>query len=110
MYVPMCTADSQREVAVSQRSPARCSATAWGGRGTKGREVLEGEDVRSLRADSHCCMVGANTTLYSNYPPVKDTFFKVEKIIGQQPVDLQFNNVSTHMSSCHKSATLLLTE
>ena len=51
MYVPMCTADSQREVAVSQRSPARRSATAWGGRGTKGREVLEGEDVRSLRAD-----------------------------------------------------------
>ena len=36
------------------------------------REVSEGGDICILGADSHCCTAEANTTLRSNYPPIKN--------------------------------------
>ena len=41
-----------------------------------GREVPEGGDVCTLRADSCCCTVESNTTLQSSYPPIKNKFKK----------------------------------
>ena len=36
----------------------------WGRiRGWGGREVQEGGDIHTLKADEHCCMAEANTTL-----------------------------------------------
>ena len=32
-----------------------------------------------LMADSRCCAMETNTALWSNYPPVKNNFFNVEK-------------------------------
>ena len=39
--------------------------------GVGGREALEGRDICIHRADSYCCTAEINTTLYSNYPPIK---------------------------------------
>ena len=39
--------------------------------GVGGREALEGRDICIYRADSYCCTTEINTTLYSNYPPIK---------------------------------------
>ena len=36
-----------------------------------GREAQKGEDVCILIADSRCCIAEPNTTLLSNYPPIK---------------------------------------
>ena len=36
-----------------------------------GREAQEGGDVCILKADSWCCTAETNTTLESNYPPIK---------------------------------------
>jgi len=43
----------------------------WDGVGS-GREVQEGEDVSTLMADSCCYTAEVNTTLESNYPPIKN--------------------------------------
>ena len=40
-------------------------------------EIQEGKDIRILMADSCFCVAETNTTLESNYPPVKN---KVKKI------------------------------
>lgn len=43
--------------------------------------VEEGGDVCTLMADSHGCMAETNTTLYSNYPPIKKSSWKQFKKI-----------------------------
>ena len=39
---------------------------AWGGAG-----MQEGGDICILVADLHCCLAKTNTTLQSNFPPIK---------------------------------------
>ena len=39
-----------------------CNREGWN-RGKGGRETQEGEGICVLMADSHCCVVGNNTTL-----------------------------------------------
>ena len=41
-----------------------------------GREVQEKEDMCILMADARCCMAETNTTLYSNYPSIKNKLKK----------------------------------
>ena len=36
-----------------------------------GNEVQKGGDICTCMADSFCCTVETNTTLQSNYPPIK---------------------------------------
>ena len=38
------------------------------------REIQEGGDMCIPTADSWCCMAETNTTLQSNYPPIKKIF------------------------------------
>ena len=40
------------------------------------REVQEGGDICMHMADSHCRTAETNTTLESNYPPIKNKFKK----------------------------------
>ena len=40
----------------------------WGG---EGREDQEGGDICILKADLHHCIAETNTTLESNFPPIK---------------------------------------
>ena len=42
-----------------------------GWNGGSGREAQEGGDMCTFMADSHCCMAKTNTTLLSNFPPIK---------------------------------------
>ena len=46
------------------------SKVGWGG----GREAQEGGDICILIADSHGCTAESNTTLQSNYLPIKNKF------------------------------------
>ena len=46
----------------------------WGG-----RAVPKGGDIGTLMADLRCCMAETNTTLQSNYPPIKNKFKKEQK-------------------------------
>ena len=39
-----------------------------------GKEVQKGGDVCVRTADSFCCTAKTNTTLYSNYTPMKINF------------------------------------
>ena len=48
------------------------------------KEVQEGGDICILMADSCCCRAETNTTLYSNYPPIKNKL-KKEKKVKRQP-------------------------
>ena len=36
-----------------------------------GGGAQEGRDIYMVMADSHCCMAETNTTMQSNYPPIK---------------------------------------
>ena len=51
----------------------------WGWGGGGGREAQEVQDICILMADSRCCTTETNTTLLSNYPPVKN----IEQILSQ---------------------------
>ena len=42
--------------------------------------VQEGGGICILMADSCCCMAETNTTLESNYPPIKKFFKNIEKL------------------------------
>ena len=42
-----------------------------GGGGGEGREAQEGGTIGTIMADLHCCMAETNTTLESNFPPIK---------------------------------------
>ena len=46
----------------------------WGD--LNGKEVQKGDDIRTCMADSFCCTVETNTTLQSNYTPIKINFKK----------------------------------
>ena len=37
----------------------------------EGREAQEDGDICIIMADLHCCMEETNTTLASNFPPIK---------------------------------------
>ena len=39
---------------------------------THGREAKGGGDLCMVVADSRCCATESNTTLFSNYPPIKN--------------------------------------
>ena len=41
-------------------------------------EAPKGGDICIPMADSHSCMAEANTTLQSNYPPIKNKFKKMD--------------------------------
>ena len=51
-----------------------------------GREVKAGGAICTPVADSRCCMAETNTTLYSNYPPVKNKI-KLLVLGLNQPLD-----------------------
>ena len=55
-------------------SSALCSVMTgkWDG---GGREAQEEENICALRADLHCHPAEINTTLYSNYSPIKNEKF-----------------------------------
>ena len=57
------------------------------------REISEGGDICILRTDSLCCTAEANTTLKSNYPPIKNEFKRM-LFIGQ-----------THFVTWHRSVS-----
>ena len=42
----------------------------WGARG----EAQKGRDICTPVAESHCCIAESNTTLLSNYSPIKLNF------------------------------------
>ena len=44
-----------------------------------GKEVQEGGDICILMTDLCCCMAETNTTLYSNYSPIKNKLKKRKK-------------------------------
>ena len=50
---------------------ARCSVMMQRGGTREGREVQDGGRLHIILSDSHCCMAEINTTLWSNYPPIK---------------------------------------
>ena len=59
---------------VVNSNPVLCdNLEVWDGLGGT-REVQEGGDICIPVADSRCCIGETNTTLYSNYPPVKNKF------------------------------------
>ena len=52
------------------------SLEGWDRRGGPRRDAQEGGDICILMADSCYCLAETNTTLYSNYPPVKNKLKK----------------------------------
>ena len=44
-------------------------------------EIQKGGDIGILMADSCCCMAEPNTTFKSNYPQIKNFFFKSKKFL-----------------------------
>ena len=60
----------------------------WDGGG--GRKTQEGEGICILMPDSPCCTEKSNTTLQSNYPPIKKNFKgekKEKKILPLQQLE-----------------------
>ena len=48
-------------------SASKLDLEGWGA----GREAQEGGTIGIIMADLHCCMAETNTTLESNFPPIK---------------------------------------
>ena len=82
MYITVCKTDSQQKWLYHTGSSTRCSVTIHMGRmvwgwGSGWRQVQEGRDICILLANSCSCMTETNTTLYSNYPLMRNKCFKV---------------------------------
>ena len=54
--------------------------------GGGGRGVQEGGDMCIPMADSHGCMAETNTTLSSNYPPIKKIIFFKKDSLSQDGI------------------------
>ena len=65
--------------------------------GAGGRETEKGGDICVLTADSGCCDTESNTTLSSNYPPIKKNFFKQETQINTDMYRNKFGRTDTQM-------------
>ena len=59
---------------------ARHHKFEWVRYGFSGKEAQEGGNICIFMADSHCCMVETNTTLYSNYAAIRNKLKKERKI------------------------------
>ena len=57
----------------------------WDGGG--GRKTQEGEGICILMPDSPCCTEKSNTTLQSNYPPIKKKILRGKKILPLQQLE-----------------------
>ena len=77
IYITVCKTDTQQKWLYHTGSSTRCSVTIHMGRmvcgwGSGWRQVQEGRDICILLANSCSCMTETNTTLYSNYPLMRN--------------------------------------
>ena len=73
-YITICKTDSQWEFATwlkELKLGLGNNLEGWDG-GEGGRDVQVGGDMSKSTADSCWCLVETNTTLWSNYPSIKN--------------------------------------